>query len=67
MTEHTQTTSPVWRIRWETPEGMFTFANVSACGRPLSLSEVQSYAERAVREEPRRYARVAAVFPEDLV
>jgi hypothetical protein len=59
----TEDRSHRWRVRWETPNGMFTFEQIHRAGLKLSRSEVEAWAAAQVQERPKRYARVAACYP----
>jgi len=52
-----------WRVRFETPDGMYTFTDISKRGGfKLDRSEVEDWAETQVRANHGRYAKVAAVL-----
>lgn len=52
-----------WRVRWETPGGMYTFTDVVKHGGfKLDRTEVEDWAETQVRAHPSKYTAVAAVI-----
>ena len=55
-----------WRVRFETPDGMFTFVDLRMENdNVLRRSEAEQWAQVAVKENPSRYARVAKVYAID--
>ncbi len=55
-----------WRVRFETPDGMFTFVDLRMENdNVLRRSEAEQWAQVAVKENPSRYARVSKVYAID--
>ena len=51
-----------WRVRWETPDGMYTFTEIHRAGSPMTRAEVEAWGEEQVRLLPKRYKRVAVCY-----
>jgi hypothetical protein len=51
-----------WRVRFETPDGYFTFTDLTMPNGTLTRAEAENWARVALKENPSRYARVAKVI-----
>lgn len=62
--------SHAWRVRFETPDGMFTFVDLRI-GDPLGdgklwhRDDAEKWAAQEVQKNPSKYARVAKVYAID--
>lgn len=55
-------TATRWCVRWHTPDGMYTFADVSRDGQPITRPEVEAWAASQVLLHPKKYASVALCY-----